>query len=236
MDWFPHIYMLCNPEKEPLRYETLKNHFKSRGIPSDKVHWVKSIWGSELTSEQVFSAYDPFHHRFGMKENLSFQSLALSRGEVSLTLTFREAMRQILEAGHEISIVFESDIFLREDFLPRLETVLKECATAENADWDYISLGEGVGTRPTGCQGLSYFCETKLYVPPHQFVFRCCDSMVFRRKFLEKVWQTFIPVRECLDWEMNIQLMIHRGVARWVDPPLAEPGTGRGRYPSSLPT
>jgi GR25 family glycosyltransferase involved in LPS biosynthesis len=234
MDWLPHMYILCNPQKEPIRYQFLKGHFEKRKLPDEKIHWVQGIWGSELTSEIIYSAYDPFHHRFGMKHNLSLQSLALSRGEMSLILTFYQAMRQILADGHDTVIVFESDVFLREDFLERLQSVLKEGSAAENSDWDYISLGEGVGTRPKDCN-WSYFAETKLYSPPHEFVFRCCDSMLFRRKFLEKVVTTFLPVRECLDWEMNVQMMIHRGVARWADPPLVEPGTGRGRYSSSLP-
>lgn len=230
----PHIYVLCNPQKEPIRYTFLKEHLEKRGLPAEKVHWVTCVWGNELTSERIYSAYDPFRHRFGMKENLSLQSAALSRGEMSLILTFHEAMRQILEAGHEMAVVFESDVFLREDFLERLGAVLEEGLLAENRDWDYISLGEGVGTRPPGSSD-SYFAESKLYVPPHQFVFRCCDSMLFRRKFLEKVATTFLPVRECLDWEMNVQMMIHRGVSRWADPPLVEPGTARGRFGSSLP-
>ena len=220
---------MCNEEKEPIRYEILKKHLPSRGIPLEKIHWVKGPWGSDLTSEQVFSVWDPFRHRFGLKESLSIQAPALSRGEISLMLTFREALRQILEAGHERVIIFESDIILREDFMSRLEVILKD-----GQPWDYISLGEGVGTRPQNCNE-SYFSEQLLYKPPHQWVFRCCDSMLFRRSFLEKVWQTFIPFRECLDWEMNIQMMLHKGIALWADPPLAEPGTARGRFHSSLP-
>jgi hypothetical protein len=230
----PHIYILCNPQKEPIRYQFLKGHLEKRGIPSEKVHWVQLVWGTDLTSEQIFSAYDPFHHRFGMKHNLSLQSAALSRGEMSLILTFNEAVRQILEAGHETAIVFESDVFLREDFLERLESVLKEGCVDEHSDWDYISLGEGVGVRPSGCSP-SYFGAVKLYSPPHKFVFRCCDSMLFRRKFLEKLAKTFLPVRECLDWELNVQMTLHNGVARWADPPLVEPGTARGRFYTSLP-
>jgi len=180
----------------------------------------------------MHKVYEPFKHRFGIKHNLSLQSPGLSRGEISLMLTFHEAMRQILEAGHERVIVFESDVTLREDFLDRLKTVLEGLLVGE---WDYVSLSEGIGTRPTG-HDKSYYGEQKLYPPPHQWVFRCCDSMLLRRRFLEKVWQTFIPFRECLDWEMNVQLMIHRGVALWADPPLVEPGTGRWKMQSSLPT
>ena len=221
-----HFYVLCHTEKERERYNRLLKHLPSRGISPEKIHWVRGPWGTELTSKEIFSVWDPFKPHFTLPA-LSHQSAALSRGEVSLILTFREAVRQILEAGHSRVIVFESDVCLREDFMERLDVLLKDDRA------DYVSLGEGVGTRPAG-HG-SYFSEQKLFDPPYQWVFRCCDSMLFRRSFLEKIWQTLVPFRECLDWEMNIQLMIHRGVALWADPPLVEPGSGRGLYISSLP-
>jgi hypothetical protein len=233
MSWIPDIYVLCNSKHEPLRYQFLLRHLPSRGIPKEKIHFVSTIWGSDVTTELMQQVTSPFLNRFGMKHNLSLQSPALSRGEISLMITFHECMRQILEAGHDRVIVFESDVTLREDFISRLETVLKGCD--DGREWDYVSLGEGVGTRPPNCD-TSYFGEQKLYIPPHKWVFRCCDSMLLRRRFLEKVFQTFIPFRECLDWEMNVQLMIHDGVAWWADPPIVEPGTGRGKMNSSLPT
>ncbi len=225
------MYVMCNPEYEQVRYQFLVGHFARIGIPPEKIHWVKSVWGNQLTSEQVFSAYDPFTPRFGMTINLSLQSVALSRGEISLILTFREAVRQILEAGHKQAIVFESDIMLRKDFLERLDKVLKRCS---GISWDYVSLGEGVSGRPQG-HDVSYFGEQRIFPAPGQFVFRCCDSMLFHRNFLEKVWGTLVPFREPLDWEMNVQMMVHRGKSFWTDPPLAEPGTARNRFVSSLP-
>jgi hypothetical protein len=231
--WIPHVFVICNPTYEAARYNFLRKHLQARGIPEEKIHYVWTLWGHELTSEMIFQIWDPFHNRFGIKHNLSQQSVALSRGELSLMMTFNELLRRVLEGEYSEVIVFESDIVLREDFLPRLKDVLTEAASRE---WDYISLGEGVGTRPPELMGTSYFTPTKLYKPPYQWVFRCCDSMLLRRGFLEKVKQTFLPCRECLDWEMNVQAMIHRATSWWADPPLAEPSTGRGRYITSLPT
>lgn len=232
-EWIPHIFVMCHPQYEAARYNFLQSHFKKRGIPKEKIHYVWTLWGHELTPELVSKLYDPFRHRFGIKHNLSQQSTALSRGELSLMLTFREVMRQVLEGGYDHVIVFESDVVLRDDFLPRLKDVLIDAA---GKTWDYISLGEGVGTRPHELAFSTYFTESKLYKPPHQWVFRCCDSMLLHRGFLEKVSNTFLPCRECLDWEMNVQAMIHRATCWWADPPLAEPSTGRHRYMTSLPT
>lgn len=226
----PPIYIMCHPEHEPIRYQLLLSHLPDK-IPIEDVHWVRGPWGSELTSEDFFKVYDPFKQRFGMSTALSFKSAGLLRGEVSLILTFYTALCQALEdyPEQDTFIFFESDVVLRPDFMERLETVLNDV----HGKWDYISLGEGVGTRPAGA--TSYFAPTSLFTPPHQFVFRCTDSMLLRRSFLEKLRQTLLPCRECLDWELNIQAMLHRAVSLWADPPLVEPGSGRWRSASLLP-
>ena len=225
---------MCNPEYEPIRYELLLKHLPARGIPLDKIRWVRGPWGSDITSDIYFKVYDPYRTRFGLERALSFKAARLLHAEVSLNLTFYRAVQMALEDGEDKAIIFESDVILREDFVERLKTVLE--SVDENYEgWDYISLGEGVGTRPKGYD-TSYFGPTKLYPPDHQFVFRCCDSMVLRRSFLEKISHTFLPFRECLDWEMNVQMLVHRGKSVWVDPPLVEPGSGRARLVTSLPS
>jgi hypothetical protein len=225
------VFVMCHPEHEKGRYEWLRSHLPARGIPLDRITYIHGLWGSELTAEQIFAAYDPFKKRLGLPYSVCYKSSALSRGEISLLLTFRKAVEAAIASGAPEVIIFESDVVLRPDFMNRLEQVLKGGA---ERDWDYISLGEGVGTRPPGRHGTSYFVPTELFTPPHQWVYRCCDSMLFRRGFLEKLLKTIVPFRECLDWEMNLQHMVHGGRALWADPPLVEPGSGRWREPSQL--
>lgn len=225
----PPIFILCHPEHEPIRYQLLVSQLPKRGIPLEAVHWVRGPWGSEISAEDVLKVYDPFNGRYGFGMAMSFKSAALLRGEVSLVLSFYVAIQHALAEPGDMFLFFESDVVLREDFLERLQTVLNE-----SREWDYISLGEGVGTRPKGAD-FSYFSPTKLYEPDHQFVFRCTDSMLIRRSFLEKLRLTLLPFRECLDWELNFQLILHRGIALWADPPLVEPGSGRGRSATLLP-
>lgn len=226
----PPIYIMCHPEHEPIRYQLLVSQLPTRGIPIDTIHWVRGPWGSELKSEDFFKVYDPFQSRFGMSIALSSKSAALLRGEVSLVLSFYTGLCEALDTypDQDTFIFFESDVVLRPDFMERLEILLQD-----PQPWDYISLGEGVGTRPDGVS--SYFAPTTLFTPPHKFVFRCTDSMLLRRSFLEKLRQTLLPCRECLDWELNIQAMVHRAVSLWADPPLVEPGSGRWRSLSLLP-
>jgi hypothetical protein len=207
-----------------------------RGIPQGLVQIVHGPWGTELTPEDVFPFWQPYKERFGNKIALTFKADSMLKGELSLLLTFRHVIEKALLDGHEMILVFESDVYIREDFVERLNKVLTMLKEDAWKDWDYVSLGEGVGTRPKGCEGRSYFADMALYPPDHQYPFRCTDSMLFSRKFLEKLAWTFGPVRECLDWELNLQMMVHKGKSVWVDPPLCEPGSGRNRQISYLPS
>jgi GR25 family glycosyltransferase involved in LPS biosynthesis len=233
----PPVFIMCNPEKESIRYKFLLEHLPKHGIPLEKIHFVHAEWGTELSSERVFNAYDPFKHRYGLKMALCFKANCLTHGELSLLLTFRKVLEKAWDSGANEVIVFESDVCLRDDFLERFTTVMKDAA---EKPWDYISLGEGSFLRPKAAAQGSYFSESKLYPSEGQFVFRCCDSMVFRRSFIGKLLQTYMsspetPIRECLDWELNVQILAHRGVSLWVDPPLVEPGSGRWKVPTTLP-
>jgi hypothetical protein len=232
MEWFPLVYLLVNPEKEAQRFAFLKEHLPARGIPQEKIRIVKGLWGDEITSELYFRCYDPFTPRFGLDKPLTFKGAGLLKGEVSLNLTFFQG---VLHAIHESSpwvLFLESDCILRKDFMSRLESILKH---PELEEADYISLGEGVGTRPVSML-TSYYEPTKLYEPTSKGVFRCTDSMLFKRTFLEKIHKTFLPFKDCLDWELNMQIIANEGVAKWADPPLVEQGSCRSRVSTQLPS
>lgn len=229
MENIDKIYVLVHPDFEKDRYERLKKHIAKKGLPQDKIIYGAATWGSQLSSELVFSVWDPYL-RPGMPV-MTWKSRFLSRGEISLVLNFYSAARDAVEKKYKNIIIFESDVFLREDFIKRMDDLWKDL---EGKPWDYVSLGEGVSTRPEGAL-MSYWADTKAYPPPHKCVFRCTDSMLFKVSFLEKIVQTIIPFRECLDWELNYQIAIHQGKALWADPPLAEQGSGRQRDVSLLP-
>jgi hypothetical protein len=231
MNWpsqIDKVFLLVHPIHEKERYERLIPHFLSCGIPQDKILCCAPTWGSELTSEMIFQVYDPFC-REGVPV-FTWKARCLSKGEISLVLNFYAAAKIAVEQNMKNILIFESDTWLREDFLPRLNDLFEELS---NKAWDYVSLGEGVRTRPPGCEP-SMYAKTKIYTPPHQFVFRCTDSMLFQVSYLQKILTTLIPFRECLDWELNIQTMAHKGRTFWADPPLAEQGTAVGRQYTTL--
>lgn len=229
MENIDKIYILVHPLYEKQRYTRLQTHLESVGLSKDKLVYGAATWGSELTSELIFQVWDPFIRR-GVP-NFTWKSRCLSKGEVSLVLNFFAAAMDAVKNNYRHIIILESDVYLCRDFNERLRQLWNDL---QGRDWDFVSLGEGIGTRPNGAT-LSYWSPTKAYKPPHDFVFRCTDSMLFRVEFLKKVVQTLLPFRECLDWEMNYQIAIHRGIPLWADPPLAEQGSSRNREPSLLP-
>lgn len=228
MEHIDRFYILVHPEYEKERWVRLTSHLEGVGIPKEKCSFGAATWGKDLTSDLVFKVWDPFIRR-GVP-NYTWKGRCLSKGEISLVLNFYAAAADAVQHNYRHIVIFESDVFLRNDFSARLQQLWADLA----ADWDYVSLGEGIGTRPPGAP-ISYSTPTRAYTPPHQFVFRCTDSMLFRVEFLRKVIQTILPFRECLDWELNYQLALHKGKALWADPPLAEQGTCRFRESSLLP-
>ena len=224
------VYVLCHPVKEQDRYNRLLPHLAAVGVPADRIRVCAPTWGTDLTVDQIFSAYNPYLQR-GLP-TFTFKGSGLSRGEISLGINFSTAVIDSVRRGDDgIIITLESDVWLRDDFVSRLNDLVAD--TAEKP-WDYISLGEGVATRPIGAP-LSYYAPTKGYTPPHQWVFRCTDSMMFTTSYLRKLATTVMPFKEIIDWEMNYQLMLHKGTALWADPPLAEQGTCNSRLSTSLP-
>ena len=235
MSWpesITRVYVLCNTEKENARFKHLLPHLLMKGIPKDRLRICGPTWGDTLTDEIIFKVYDPFMPR-GKLPAFSYKSARLSKGEISLNLNFFAAIQSAAKdlSGNESVMILESDVFLRRDFLSRLNEGLVDVSGQE---WDYISLSEGVGTRPPG-HAPSYYAPSKVYPAPHKWVFRCTDSMILGAEFVKKLTRTFLPFKECLDWELNFQMILHQGKSLWLDPPIAEQGSYYFRDASALP-
>lgn len=225
------VYLLCHPTKEPVRCQRLQEHLRAVGIPEKKWVQMAPTWGDQL-NENVFELYDPFVPR--NCPYLSWKGRGLSKGEISLVLNFWSAVDHALEHDYNIILVLESDVFLREDFTPRMSDLLTLLLPRK---WDYVSLSDGVGThadRPDA-KTSSVFAKTGVYPCPHSFPFRCTDSMLFRVGFLRSIRKNAFPFRECLDWELNYQLGSAGGIALWVEPTMVEQGTVKQRMLSTLP-
>jgi hypothetical protein len=228
------VYVLCNPTHEKERFERIIPHLLMRGIPKERLRVCGPTWGSELDAQTMLRVYDPFLPR-GDFPTFTYKSARLSKGEVSLVLNFYAAIQNAKKdlSGSDCILVLESDAWLRRDFVARLKDTLIAAKATGGGEWDYLSLGEGVGTRVPG-MSKSYYGATKVFPAPHRWVFRCTDSMVFSARFVDRLATTLVPFKECLDWELNFQAILHQAKAMWVDPPLAEQGTTHGREDTFL--
>ena len=225
MEQIDAVYLLCHPEKEPSRWERLVKHLDERGLPQEKYFQVAPTWGDTL-SNNVFDLYDPFCPR--ECPFLSWKGRSLTLGEISLIFNFWSAVDHALKRGFQYVIFFESDVFLRDDFMKRFGEMW---SLLEKMEWDYVSLSDGVGSHANDY--TSVYQKTSVQKPPHMFPFRCTDSMLFRVSFLEKMRPRAFPFRECLDWELNYQLTLNSSKSLWLDPPIIRQGSGK-EYPTTL--
>ena len=227
------VYILCNPNKERARFERIIPHLIIRGVPKDRIRVCGPTWADTLDTQTIFKVYDPFLRR-GDLPTFCYKAARLSKGELSLMLNFFAAIQNASKdlSGNDMVIILESDAYIRRDFVPRLRETISGAFTAD-ADWGCVSLGEGVGTRGTSAT-RSYSAPTQVFPSPHIWGFRCADSLLFRASYLQGMLKTFLPFKECLDWELNFQNMLNKGKVLWVDPPLAEQGTTHGREDTHL--
>jgi len=154
------------------------------------------------------------------------------KGEISLILNFYNAMKHALDNKYKQVLILESDVYLRNDFAERLTIILKKLEERTES-WDYVSLSDGVGTHAAEYTG-NYMAQT-ICNPPHQFVFRCTDSMLFRTDIFSKIINTLLPFRDCLDWELNYQFLLHGAKALWAEPHLIEQSSNKNKLMTSLP-
>lgn len=163
---------------------------------------------------------------------MNFKCRWLLKGEISLVLNFYSAIRDAYQQGYQKIMVLESDVRLRDDFGARFTELM---LIAERLNWSYISLSDGVGTHSEG--GTSFYEKQDLKRPREgqkYAPFRCTDSMVFNRAFIEFLAANLLPFRDCLDWELNSRILEFGGEAYWAEPHLIEQATQKRMAASSL--
>jgi len=208
-DTIKSVYLLCNAEKEPERYKRLIPHLLIHGIPKDKLKLASPTWADTLITESIFNLYNPYLNRGNIPK---FKSGFLAKREISLNINFYNIVLNSLNelSGNECLLVLESDVILRRDFNDRLTSVISDLSGVE---WDYVSLSG------SECD-VSYNGPTKLHSPPNNWVLRGTNSMLLSQRFIKNLQKTFLPFKESLEWELNFQMLLHKGIALWCNPPL----------------
>jgi hypothetical protein len=227
------VYVIGHPELEKNRLRSAVGHLKKHGCPAEKIVNVCKVWGSDLTSEDCFRVYEPYLKR--EYPSVNFKNRWLLKAEISLVLNFHWAVCNAMEKNYEHILIFECDIYLREDFGKRFTELMEKAI--DNKSWSYISLSDGVGTHSEGISFGNFYGEQGLREPhPNQRLcpFRCGDSNLLRRNFFEYLAKHMIPFRDCLDWELNVRLFEYNGKALWAEPHLVEQASQKRLSDSSL--
>jgi len=221
-----HVYILCDPEKEPERAKYLRGWFSEQKIDPKSYTLISKCYGTSLKAEDAIKAYDPFQNRKPIETERNFSSHNLKISEVSLLINWHHFATTAVNAGHRYVMMFESDVIFTPTFLTDLKTALGRAPP-----FDFLSISAVHFLRPRRAEGDT---ELKWFTPPSYYKTRTCDAMIFAVSLLEKISKTFFPCTDDLDWELNYQLNLHGARCGWLDPPIISQGSGNGTYETTL--
>lgn len=218
-----HVYILCDPVKEPDRAAYLHAWLRENRIYPAHYTMVLDTYGSDAYFQEraVWDSYDPWSTAHGRRP-LNFNTTNLKPTELSLIWNWGAVARRAVLAGHRVVMILESDVLFCEDFLTRFGAAMLALDNQTGGAWDFLSLSASADLTPDSQQ------PGRLWYPPNhpQLPTRCTDSMVFRVPILAKILETLFPCAEALDWELNFQLVLHQARAFWLHPPVTRQGSG----------
>jgi hypothetical protein len=222
-----HVYILCDPAREPDRATYLTKWLSDQRIDPSVYTLFLECYGTTLNPADAVKAYNPWQDRRPVEKERNFNSHNLKLGEISLVLNWAAAARRAVDAKHTCVMILESDVLFGEAFLPKLSDALN---ALRDDPWDFLSLSAGANLRPKrnpGDTAMAWFNA------PGYYHTRTTDAMIFRVSMLEKILKTLFPFAEVLDWELNYQLELNKSVSMWLDPPIIRQGSG-SVYPTTL--
>jgi hypothetical protein len=224
-----HVFILCDPVKEPDRAKYLNEWLASNRIPSTSYTLGLTCYGSDLTAEDAWRVYNPWVDRGPVERQRNFNSYNLKMGEISLCINWATAAAAAIKGSYGCVMFLESDVIFSDGFLTKLGAALG--AFESRDEWDFLSLSEGPNLRPPRAAGEAN--KPAWFKAPDYFHTRTTDAMIFRVGMLRKILGSFFPFAEVLDWELNYQLTLHGSRSFWLDPPIIRQGSGR-EYATTL--
>jgi len=215
-----HVYILCDPVKEPDRANYLTTWLKTHAVDPTQYTMCMDCYGTDpfFQTRAVTRVYDPWRRR-----PLNFNSRNLKPAEISLVLNFAGVARRAVAAKHSVVLILESDVLFAEDFFTKLGAALQVLPPR----WDFLSLSASAGLVPAAAIHQLGPSGRVWYPPNHPNMHtRCTDSMIIRVEMLERILGTLFPCVDPLDWELNYQLSLHQATTWWLHPPVTAQGSG----------
>ena len=221
-----HVYILCDPAKEPERAAYLTQWFATHPVGSYTMDAV--CYGTTLTQTHL-TQYNPWLGRKPVPyEQRSQNSFCLKHSEISLVINWAALAQDAVDKKYGVVMMLESDVLFETDFVPKLGHAMD---LLKGKPWDFLSLSASAGLRPQRPEGntsLGWF--PSIYPYYHT---RTTDAMIFKVAMLDKILDTLFPFSEVLDWELNYQLTLHSSQSFWLDPPIIRQGSGK-EYTTTL--
>ena len=205
------IFCINNPLFEPERNKNLQELFVNENIDSCFIKYLSPTYKHTIT-EEIYNK----HIKSQLVLNL--RSIPMNYGEISLFLNYKAILEYIKKNYKDGNfIIFESDIFTGND-IKNFNDFLKN---VKDMNWDAINIGiwttditDGypIGLYKTGYRNnnnynteLINYCKlnnSKKYIEDittendefrliRKFYTRCCDSILWKYKGIEKYLQYF---------------------------------------------
>jgi glycosyl transferase family 25 len=188
------------------RERHIRREFSARGVP---VNFFLDFDVGDLTERPAYARPDA---------PLPFLSLAMKHIGI---------WREFLASPMRYCLVFEDDVFLAKDFVPKLSACIDELGDRRAA----VYLGNA------GNYYISYFDLRKgqhLYPARHG---RCTDSYLITRPIAQArlAWLDRNKVVTGIDNQIDIMDAATGTDILWFERPIVEQGTHNGAFASSLP-
>lgn len=129
------IYLLCNKDFEPHRYDKLKQMCHQLSLSEDNYQFISSTYKHTLTDEIMK------HH---VKEELvlRMRHIPMKKAEISLYLNFKEVLEHIDKTYKDgMFLILESDVFI----LPTINRFNDCINLLQNKEWSAINIGGEFG-------------------------------------------------------------------------------------------
>ncbi len=226
-----HLYILCNKEKEPDRAQYLQTWLDLVQLDSSQYTFTSFCYADTIPEECIWKLYDPWNKNRPMSVRGSGTSYNMKLGEISLCINWGAAALEAIQSNHKIVMFWESDVLPDADFLSNLDSAMQNLQTSHGENWDFLSISAGANMRPDRKPNDT----TQAWFPvQNYFHTRTTDAMIFKVDMLKKIYSTYFPVAEVLDWELNYHLSVHKSRSFWLDPPIIKQGSAIGVYKTML--
>ena len=141
------VYILCNPEFEPRRYERCKEMCKNLGLSDDNVTFLCPTYKHTITQEMMQT-----YVKVDLVKRL--RHLGAKRGDVSLMLNDCAIMESIVKnfKSESTFLILQSDAFT----LPEIKDLNSCLQHLSGKRWDSINIGCGLQESANPLKRLSY--------------------------------------------------------------------------------